>query len=60
MNNILVVRTSKGLSQKSLALKCGVSQQAISSIENGRRQPSLVTARKIATVLNCTINELFP
>lgn len=60
MNNVLVVRTSKGLSQKNLALKCGVSQQAISFIENERKQPSLVVARKIATALECTVDELFP
>lgn len=60
VNKVSVVRVSKGLSQKSLATKCGVSQQTISFIENEKKQPSLAIARKIAKSLNCTIDELFP
>ena len=51
-------RLELGLSQEQFANKIGVTQGAISMIENGERTPSLEMITKIATALNCTIDEL--
>lgn len=59
MNIIERLRREKGLSQKDLANILGVSQSAISKYETGVALPSLNTARKIASALGCTIDELF-
>ena len=37
----------------------GVSQGAISMIENGERTPSLPVMAKIANALNCTIDDIY-
>lgn len=51
-------RLELGLSQTELATKAGVTQGAISMIENGDRTPSLSLIKEIATALDCTIDEL--
>lgn len=38
-------------SQKEIAEKCGISQNHYSWIETGERDPSVSTAKKIASVL---------
>ncbi len=45
------IRKEKGLSQKALADKLGVSQQLISRIENGKENISLITLANILRVL---------
>ena len=50
--NIRVRREELGLSQKSLAEKCGITQSHLCDIEQGRTKPSLSVAIKIAQVLN--------
>ena len=37
----------------------GVSRQTISSLENGRYNPSILLAHKIATFFGMTIEEVF-
>lgn len=60
MNNRLrELRGSYGLTQEQLADRLGVSRQTIISIENGRYNPSLVLAYKLARVFSCGIEELF-
>jgi len=49
-------RKSKGWTQKELAEKAGLSQQAISFIENGYSNISLMTFKKIAGVLGLKIS----
>jgi DNA-binding XRE family transcriptional regulator len=49
------IRQKKGLSQKTLAEKLGVSQQLISRIENGRENISLITLKNIATGLDAKV-----
>lgn len=44
-------RTDKGITQRELADKLNVSQNAIYNWENGKREPSIDMIRKIATVL---------
>lgn len=55
MNRIKELRKDKGISQAELADKAGVSRQAISFYENGKRHPKIETWQKIANALNTSI-----
>ncbi len=44
-------RVREGYSQKALAKKCGVSQENLSKMENGKRPIGKKVASKLATVL---------
>jgi putative transcriptional regulator len=45
--------------QDELAKQMGVSRQTISSLENGRYNPSILLAHKIAAYFGMTIEEVF-
>ena len=47
------------LTQANLAEAVQVSRKSINAIENGVYIPSTVLALKIATVLNCRVEEIF-
>lgn len=49
--NVLRVRQEKGLTQERLAELCGHSQQYISGLEGGRRNPTVVSVYEIAQAL---------
>lgn len=51
-------RKIRGLTQKQLAEKLGVTTITIQNYENNRREPNIETLNKIADVLNVTINDL--
>lgn len=52
-------RERRKLTQAQLAIRSGVSQQAISKIENGERNnPGVYTLQKLASVLHCTVDDL--
>lgn len=53
------LRKDSDLSQSDLAKILSVSRQTISSIENGRYNPSLELAFKIAEYFNKSIEEVF-
>ena len=53
------VRKAKGLSQKALAKKIGVSQQLISRIEKGRENISLATLDNVLKALGKSIDITF-
>ena len=57
-NNILKIRTEKGLTQAQLAEKLNVQQSMISMIENEERNPSVDVLLKLAAVLGVTVDEL--
>ena len=60
MNNLIVqIRQEKGIRQDELAKALGVSRQTISSLENGRYDPSILLAHKIAKYFGMTIEEVF-
>lgn len=59
MNKIKQIRERNNLTQAELAKKLNMTQGIISSWENERYGPSLGTARKIAAVLDCTLDDLF-
>lgn len=45
------MRKEKNMTQEEIAEKVGVTRQLISSIENGNTNPSVSTAKKIASAL---------
>lgn len=46
------------MTQTELGKIVGLTQSAISMIESGERQPSLIIMLRIASALNCTVEEL--
>lgn len=58
-NRIEELRNSKGISQEEFAKRMGVSRQTISSLENGRYNPSIMLAHKIADYFGMMIEEVF-
>ena len=60
VNNLQEFREKMKLSQAELASLSGMSKSGICRIEAGKRQPALLTARKIASALNTTVDVLFP
>ena len=58
-NRIEEIRTERGIRQEELAKAMGVSRQTISSLENGRYNPSIMLAHNIAKYFDMTIEEVF-
>ena len=58
-NKIEEIRKERGIRQEEFALTLGVSRQTISSLENGRYNPSILLAYKIAKYFDMTIEEVF-
>ena len=58
-NRLEELRQQKGLKQEELAALMKVSRQTISSLENGRYNPSIFLAYKIARFFGMTIEEVF-
>jgi len=52
-------RKEAGITQANLAKAVQVSRKSINAIENGIYVPSTVLSLKIATVLNCDVEDLF-
>ena len=55
MNRIKELRKSHGLSQTELARETGISNQAVSFYENGKRQPKIETWQKFADFFNVSV-----
>ena len=58
-NKIEEIRKERGISQEEFAKAVGVSRQTISSLENGRYNPSIILAYKIAKYLDTYIENVF-
>ena len=58
-NRIEFIRKERGIRQEDFAKVLGVSRQTISSLENGRYNPSILLAYKIAKYFDMTIEEVF-
>jgi transcriptional regulator with XRE-family HTH domain len=56
--NVKRIRQEKGLTQEQLAELSGFSQQYISGLEQGRRNPTVVTLYELATALGVSHMEL--
>lgn len=59
-NNILSIRTKKGISQDDLAKKIGLSRPSIANIEKGKQRPSIYTIMQIIEILGVEIKDLLP
>ena len=58
-NRIQELRKEKHITQEDLAVRCSVTRQTIISLENGKYNPSIFLARKIAKVFGLTIEQVF-
>jgi transcriptional regulator with XRE-family HTH domain len=56
--NVRRIRLKKGLTQEQFAEVSGFSQQYISSLERGHRNPTVVTLYELATALGVSHTEL--
>lgn len=59
INRVEEIRKQRGITQEELAEALEVSRQTISSIENGRYNPSIILAFKIARYFGMPIEEIF-
>ena len=53
------LRNDRGLSQEKLALEAGLDRTYIASVENGKRNISIVNLEKIIVALNSTFSMFF-
>lgn len=58
-NRIEEIRKERNIRQEDFAKELGVSRQTISSLENGRYNPSILLAYKIAKYFDLSIEEVF-
>ena len=58
-NRLEEIRKRKGISQEDLAEALEVSRQTIGSLENGRYNPSILLAFKIAHYFHMRIEDIF-
>ena len=58
-NRIEALRKEKALTQQDLARAMGVSRQTIISLENGRYNPSILLAFRIARYFGMSIEDIF-
>ena len=58
-NNLKKIRKEKGINQEEPAKALEVSRQTIGSLENGRYNPSIILAFKIARYFKMSIEEIF-
>ena len=60
MKNLLEeIRKERGIKQEELAAALEVSRQTIGSLENGRYNPSITLAFKLARYFNMSIEDIF-
>lgn len=58
-NRLEELRKQRGIKQEDLAIALEVSRQTIGSLENGRYNPSIILAFKIARYFHMSIEEIF-
>ena len=58
-NRIEEIRKERNIRQEDFAKELGVSRQTISSLENGRYNPSILLAFKIARYFDMNIEDVF-
>ncbi|WP_068786071.1 helix-turn-helix transcriptional regulator [Paenibacillus phocaensis] len=58
-NRLEEIRKQRGIKQEELAAALEVSRQTIGSLENGRYNPSILLAFKIARYFQMSIEDIF-
>ncbi|MBU3187275.1 helix-turn-helix transcriptional regulator [Clostridium estertheticum] len=58
-NKLEELRKQRGIKQEELAETLQVSRQTIGSLENGRYNPSIILAFKIARYFKMNVEEIF-
>lgn len=58
MKKLTELRLANNMSQIELSKKVGVTDSAICQYESGKRTPNIKMLKKIATVFNCSVDEL--
>lgn len=58
-NRLEEIRKEGGIKQEELAAALEVSRQTIGSLENGRYNPSITLAFKLARYFNMSIEDIF-
>ena len=58
-NRLEEIRKGRGITQEELAAALVVSRQTIGSLENGRYNPSILLAFKIARYFDMKIEDIF-
>lgn len=58
-NRLEEIRKERGITQEDLAKILEVSRQTIGSLENGRYNPSIILAFKIARYFEMAIEDIF-
>lgn len=58
-NRLEQLRKERGIRQEDLAAALEVSRQTIGSLENGRYNPSIILAFKIARYFGLSIEDIF-
>ena len=58
-NRLEEIRKERGIKQEELAAALEVSRQTIGSLENGRYNPSITLAFKLARYFDMSIGDIF-
>ena len=58
-NRLRLLRKQLGLSQEKIAFQSDLDRTYIASIENGKRNVSIVNIEKIAVSLGCSVYDFF-
>ncbi len=58
-NHLEQIRKARGITQEELAAALEVSRQTISSLENGKYNPSIILAFMISRFFHLPIEEIF-
>lgn len=56
---LIAIRQSKGISQKEMAERIGISAPSYNTIEHGKTNPRVATAQKIAGILGIPWTRFF-
>lgn len=58
-NRLKELRESRGMTQKDVAEKVGVSRQAVNAVETGKFDPSIWLAYDLSKFFGMSIEEMF-
>lgn len=56
--NLKQIRIKHNLTQSEVAKQIGLRDTAISNYESGKREPNIATLKKLASIFNCSVDDL--